>query len=73
MRRAAPYNTFIMKNSNIVVAIMCLEKAGDLLKYFYPDISTTLTQLADRIKEENLVSDDDKAEVENTVKEIVNG
>lgn len=62
-----------MKNSNIVVAIMCLEKAGDLLKYFYPEISDTLTRLAEKIKEENCVADGDRADVEKTTKEIVDG
>ncbi len=64
---------FIMKNSNIVVAIMCLEKAGDLLKYFYPGISDTLTQLAEKIKEENIVSDKDETEAMETAREIMNG
>lgn len=62
-----------MRNSNIVVAVMCLEKAGDLLQYFYPDVSRTLISLSEKIKEENGVTSEDLNEADELKAEIENG
>lgn len=62
-----------MRNSNIVVAVMCLEKAGDLLQYFYPDVSRTLISLSEKIKEENGVTSEDLNEADELRAEIENG
>jgi hypothetical protein len=62
-----------MRNSNIVVAVMCLEKAGDLLQYFYPDVSRTLLSLSEKIKEENGVASEDLDEADELKAEIENG
>lgn len=62
-----------MQNSNIVVAIMCLDKAGELLQYFYPDVSNTLNALADKLKEENKIDFNDFEEIKKIEEEIKNG
>ena len=52
---------------------MCLEKAGDLLQYFYPDVSRTLISLSEKIKEENGVTSEDLNEADELRAEIENG